>query len=309
MKSKLYYHKKLLYLYLIILITNLIFISSHEDNLTCQNLSTVFHKNSSEIISLISKNFNSLKVHSHLCIDALVKFCKIPVLDYYLDQLRKNSILYKDNLDVSLDTIFTKINEVYNKRRFIESDYQDVIPSSRWAQSLDEIFIEIKFAHKYDSPGCLEIKNLKVEVKEKSVSLLGYCVLGDIPLKMNYYIETFDKINPKESRHFASAIGKYQFNLKKQMNNTYWKQLLDDKMKPPNNMKMWFEMKEKYRAQLSKYEEDYNDNGFIKYLTSLGEDEDKEKDNDNDDNIDKDIKEKKKKKKKKKKKNKKNTDL
>ena len=289
-----------LYLYLIILISNIVFISSIETNITCENLTTVFHKNSSEIISLISKNFNYLKVQSHSCIDALVKFCKIPVLNYYLNQLSKAGIQYKENLEISLNTMFTQINDVDNKHKFAPGDYQDVIPASRWAQNLDEIFIEIKFAHKYDSPGCLEIKNLKVEIKEKSVKLVGYCVLGDIPIKMNYYIETYEKINPKESRHFVSSVGRYQFNLKKKKSNTYWKQLLDNKMTIPVNMKIWFEMKEKYQDQLSKYEGD-DDNDFIKSL--IGEDTtDKDKDKD------KNTKEKKKKKKKKKK-TKKSTDL
>ena len=299
MKSKIYQNRTL-YLYLLILLSNIVFISSLEENLTCENLTTVFHKNSSEIISLVSKNFNNLKVQSHSCIDALVKFCKIPVLNYYLKQLSKTGIQYKENLEISLNTMFTQINDVDNKHKFAPGDYQDVIPASRWAQNLDEIFIEIKFAHKYDSPGCLEIKNLKVEIKEKSVKLVGYCVLGDIPIKMNYYIETYEKINPKESRHFVSSVGRYQFNLKKKKSNTYWKQLLDNKMTIPVNMKIWFEMKEKYQDQLSKYEGD-DDNDFIKSL--IGEDTtDKDKDKD------KNTKEKKKKKKKKKK-TKKSTDL
>ena len=299
MKSKLGYRNKSLYL--LILISNLVFIYSLEENLTCQNLSTIFYKNSSEIISAISTNFNSLKVQSHSCIDALVKFCKIPVLNYYLNQLSKSGIQYKENLEISLNTMFTQINDVDNKHKYAPGDYQDVIPASRWAQNLDEVFIEIKFAHKYDSPGCLEIKNLKVEIKEKSVKLVGYCVLGDVPIKMNYYIETYEKINPKESRHFVSSVGRYQFNLKKKKANNYWKQLLDSKMSVPVNMKIWFEMKEKYQDQIAKFEVDEDDD-FLKAMIETAENKDKDKDKD------KDIKETKKKKKKKKK-NKKSSDL
>jgi hypothetical protein len=51
---------------------------------------------------------------------------------------------------------------------------------------MDEVFIEVKFAHRHDSPGCLEMKNLKVELKERSVKLIGYCVLGDVPIKMDF---------------------------------------------------------------------------------------------------------------------------
>ena len=100
---------------------------------------------------------------------------------------------------------------------------------------------------------------MNVELKEKSVQLIGYCVLGDVPIKMNYYIETFDKINTIQSKHFVSSVGRYQFNLKKKKSDNYWKQLLNDKMKIPPNMRVLFEMKEKYQDQLSKYELDEND--------------------------------------------------
>ena len=64
--------------------------------------------------------------------------------------------------------MLTQINDVYNKHKYTSNDYQEIFPASKWAQSLDEIFIEIKFAYRHDSPGCLEIKNLNVELKEKS---------------------------------------------------------------------------------------------------------------------------------------------
>ena len=288
-----------LLLNLFFLINNFIFVISLEESLTCQNLSQVFPRNNSEIISLISKNFDSLTSHSHSCIDSLVKYCKIPVLDYYLNELSKRGLHYKENLEISLNTMLTQINDVHNKHKYTQDDYQDVFPASRWAQSLDEIFIEIKYAHKYDSPGCLEIKDLKIEIKEKSVKLVGYCFLGDIPIRMNYYIETYDKINVKESKHFVSSVGRYQFNLKKKKSNNYWRKLLADKMSIPTNMRIWFEMKEKYQDQLSKYELEENDE-ILQAMIETAENKDKKK---------KEKKEKKNKKKKSKKKAKNNSDL
>ena len=72
-----------------------------------------------------------------------------------------------------------------------------------------------------------------------------YYVLGEVPIKMNYYIETYDKIDVKSNKLFVSSVGRYQFNLKIKKSNNYWKQILNDKMKVPNNMRVWFEMKEK----------------------------------------------------------------
>jgi hypothetical protein len=287
-----------LIIFIFLLIINLVKISSLELNLNCQNLSQIISKDNSELISLIKSNFDSLKNQSHSCIDTLVKYVKIPVLDFYLNELSRRGLQYKENLEISLNTMFTQINDVYNKHKYSEKDYQDVFPASKWAQSLDEIFIEVKFAHRHDSPGCLEMKNLKVEIKDKSVKLVGYCVLGDVPIKMNYYIETYDKINVKDSNHFVSSVGRYQFNLKKKKSNNYWKQLLDDKMTIPTNMRVWFEMKEKYQDQLSKFENEDKDE-VLQTMIDVAENRDKKKEK----------KEKKNKKKKNKKSKKKTTDL
>lgn len=265
-------------------------------NLTCENFTQVIAKNTPEIISLITSNINTLLDKSHSCIDTLMKYGKIEALDFYLNELSKRGIEYKENLEISLNTMLTQINDVYNKHKYSSNDYQEVFPASKWAQSLDEIFIEIKFAHRHDSPGCLEIKDMKVELSEKSAKLTGYCVLGDVPIKMNYYIETFDKIDTKSSKHFVSSVGRYQFNLKKKKSNSYWKQLLNDNMKIPNNMRVWFEMKEKYQDQLSKYEIDENDD-ILQAMIEAAEKNEKKK-------IKKD-----KNKKHKKKKNKKSSDL
>ena len=248
-------------------------------NLTCENFTQVISKNTPELISLITTNINSLQDKSHSCIDTLMKYGKIEVLDFYLNELSKRGKEYKENLEISLNTMLTQINDVYNKHKYSSNDYQEVFPASKWAQSLDEIFIEVKFAHRHDSPGCLEIKDLKVELKEKSVKLIGYCVLGEVPIKMNYYIETFDKIDTKISKHFVSSVGRYQFNLKKKKTNNYWKQLLNDKMKIPNNMRVWFEMKEKYQEQLEKYENDEFDESIKEMMETIEQEEKNKKKN------------------------------
>jgi hypothetical protein len=247
----------------------------------------------------MKSNITQFKSQSHSCIDTLIKYAKIPVLDFYLNELCTMGVEYKENLEISLNTILTQINDVYNKHKYSEAQYQTVFPASKWAQSMDEVFIEVKFAHRHDSPGCLEMKNLKVELKERSVKLIGYCVLGDVPIKMDFDIKLWNKINVKESKHFESSVGRYQFNLMKKKKDSYWKKLLDEKTSIPTNMRVWFEMKEKYQEQLDKYESEENDDSMKEIMEAIEEAEKK-----------KDKKNKtKSKKKKKKKKSKTNSDL
>ena len=245
------------------------------ENITCSNLTKIISKSTNDLISIIKSDISKFEHESHSCIDTLIKFGKIPVLDFYLNELCKLGIEYKENLEISLNTVLTQINDVYNKHKYSESQYQTVFPASKWAQSMDEVFIEVKFAHRHDSPGCLEMKNLKVELKERSVRLVGYCVLGDVPIKMNYAVKLWDKINVKESKYFESSVGRYQFNLKKNKTDKYWKKLLDEKMTIPTNMRVWFEMKEKYQDQIEKFENEENDDNLKEIMETIEQEEKK----------------------------------
>lgn len=249
-------------------------------NYTCENLTKLISRSNHDLISLMKTNITQFKSKSHSCIDTLIKYAKIPVLDFYLNELCNMGVEYKENLEISLNTILTQINDVYNKHKYSETQYQTVFPASKWAQSMDEVFIEVKFAHRHDSPGCLEMKNLKVELKERSVRLIGYCVLGDVPIKMDFDIKLWNKINVKESKHFESSVGRYQFNLVKKKKDNYWKKLMDEKMTIPSNMRVWFEMKEKYQEQLEKYENDEFDESIKEMMESI-EQEEKKKDKKN----------------------------
>ncbi len=77
-------------------------------------------------------------------------------------------------------------------------------------------------------------------------------------------------------------------------------------MKVPNNMRVWFEMKEKYQAELSKYEIDENDD-ILQAMVEAAEKNEKKRNKK--EKKDKKDKKEKKDKKTKKKKNKKSSDL
>ena len=272
-----------LILYLFIIPSSLNLTPSYQDYAqkvyTCENLTKIVSKSNHDLISFMKSNITQFKSQSHSCIDTLIKYAKIPVLDFYLNELCNMGVEYKENLEISLNTILTQINDVYNKHKYSETQYQTVFPASKWAQSMDEVFIEVKFAHRHDSPGCLEMKNLKVELKERSVKLIGYCVLGDVPIKMDFDIKLWNKINVKESKHFESSVGRYQFNLVKKKKDNYWKKLMDEKLTIPTNMRVWFEMKEKYQEQLEKYENDEFDESIKEMMETIEQEEKNKKKN------------------------------
>ena len=221
---------------------------------TCTELKDLLHKSYSEIILYITKNIETLKEKQQSCIDILIKNGKLEELDYYLNELAKKGVDYRENLSLSINTMKRALDEINNKHRFEKKQYQIVSPAFKWAQSLDDIFIEIKFAHRHDSPGCLEIKDMNVDIKNDSVKFEGYCVLGDVPIKIDFKIDTYKALNVSECTHGASSVGRYQITLKKG-EKSFWKKLLKEDSPIPPNMRIWFEMKEKYQEELKEYEE------------------------------------------------------
>ena len=180
--------RKLIFLILILIISVKSYPFTSD---TCTELKDLLHKSYSEIILYITKNIETLKEKQQSCIDILIKNGKLEELDYYLNELAKKGVDYRENLSLSINTMKRALDEINNKHRFEKKQYQIVSPAFKWAQSLEDIFIEIKFAHRHDSPGCLEIKDMNVDIKNDSVKFEGYCVLGDVPIKIDFKIDTF----------------------------------------------------------------------------------------------------------------------
>ena len=233
--------------------------SAHENSEYCKELKNIIYSPYTESILYITKNIEILSEKSQSCIDILVKNGKLEELDYYLNELAKKGIKYRENLSLSVNTMKKQLEEIHNKHRFEVKEYQKMSPSFRWAQSLDNIYIEIKYSNRHDSPGCLEIKDMNIDIKNDSLTFEGYCVLADVPIKIDFHIETYQGINVIECSHGEGSVGRYQIRLRKK-ERSYWKKLLKDEFPVPNNMRIWIEMKEKYEQELKEYEKNEEEN-------------------------------------------------
>ncbi len=171
---------------------------------------------------------------------------------------------FRESLSVAINNIQKRLEDIHNKYRFDESDFQRVAPAFQWAQSMNHVFLEIKFAHRHDSPGCLEVKNQEVDIFGNLVIFKAYCVLGDVPIKFELKLELFIDVAPEESTHGSGSVGRYHITLKKKEGGMYWDNLLSSNMDKPYNMKVWFEMREKYIDQIQQYIDDDEEEEFKK---------------------------------------------
>ena len=238
--------------------------------LSCDELYSVIFKNLNRITDYIDENIYYLKQKYPECIELLVNNGRLEALDYYLDELDKRRIEYRKDLAKSINHIKKELEQVNIKYRFQRVTYKNIFPASQWAQSLDNIFIEIKFAHRHDSPGCLEVEDKKIDLKEDSLSFTGTCSLGDDHIRIEYNVNFAKKINVALSTNELGAVGRYRFTLKK-AERGFWEKLLKDGEEMHSNMRIWYEMKEKYQDELMGYEKDEDEDNDNK---------EKEKEND-----------------------------
>ena len=255
------------FFFIISILFNISFCENSDEN--CNEFIEYFSEKEEDLAKYISNKIHKLKNKSQQCIDILVKNGKLLALDFYLTELGKRGVSYRENLEMSINTLKKALDDIHNKHRFDQIQYQTVFPAFQWAQSLNEIFLEIKFAHRHDSPGCLEIKDLSVKFGSNSVDLIGYCVLGDVPIKIDFHIKTWAEISKENSTNGFGSVGRYQITLKKKEAGKYWNRLLPEGQSITNNRRVWFEMKEKFEESLKEFEKDDDDEEFNKELEEM----------------------------------------
>ena len=226
-------------------------IISNKYSTTCDDIILQSKNNENELLSSISKNMMDIKNDSN-CLEKLITKGLYTAAQYLVEELSKRQIKFKDQLKTANYNISKKLKELYNDFRFEEKDYITASPAFQWAQNSDSIFIEIKYAHRFDAPGCLDVKKEKVNIEENLLSFIAYCVQGDTPIKFDLNIDLFDKVDQSLSHYNSNSVGRYQITLKKK-EVSYWKSLLNDKAESPQNMRMWIEMREKYIEDIQKY--------------------------------------------------------
>ena len=231
-------------------------ISKTKSNLCEEYISN--SQNETDLINKIETNFEKIKNTSLNCIESLLRTSNYKTLEKYVKLLNSNGIRFRENLSNTINSLQKKLEEIMNKYKFNENDYQIVSPAFQWAQSLSTIFIEVKFAHRHDSPGCIEINNLNIEINGNNVRLIAYCISTDIPIKFDLNLNCLFDFDKEKSSFSSGSVGRYQLNLKKK-EVKYWERLLFDPKESFINMKIWYEMRNKYLEELKDYEKIEND--------------------------------------------------
>lgn len=72
-------------------------------------------------------------------------------------------------------------------------------PALRWAQNTNQVFIEVKFATRFDSPACLDIFDSVIRVdKNQRLFLQAMCRNDKKLLKYELSLDLLNKVQPFE---------------------------------------------------------------------------------------------------------------
>ena len=213
----------------------------------------------------IKKYFSQMKDDSQYCIEHLLKTSNYNALEAYVTKLNDAGIKFRETLSNSINSIEKQLKDIYNKYKYTKNEYQKVIPAVQWAQNMSDIFLEVKFSHRHDSPGCLEVNNLNITIYNNTIFMSSDCVLGEIPIFFELNFSCLYEFDNNMSSFEPGSVGRYQLRIKKK-ENKYWDRLLLDENDTPSNLRVWFEMKNKYDEQIRKYEKnreiDDNDKSY-----------------------------------------------
>ncbi|CBZ51203.1 conserved hypothetical protein [Neospora caninum Liverpool] len=140
-----------------------------------------------------------------------------------------------------------------------------VPPAFQWAQSPVEVFLNIKFAYRWSSPGALSVVDPLFASDTQSFAFSGVGTHSGIKKKYSLSLALFDEIIPEATRWSFASVGKVVVTLQKKKMGV-WDRLTEDKAKI-SNMNVWWDMKEKVQRDLDDFQ---RGNYTSRYLATEG---------------------------------------
>ena len=120
-----------------------------------------------------------------------------------------------------------------------------ISPAFQWAQSRDYILINVKFAHKLDTPATLGVESKGgADINERSLVFEAASKTKNKRFRLDLKLSR--AVVPEESEWSMAAVGRATISLKKKHPETAWLRLLDSSQVPPQNMHTWWEMREQH---------------------------------------------------------------
>lgn len=124
---------------------------------------------------------------------------------------------------------------------------------------MKDVFLRVKFATRFDSPGCLDISELEHELTEKQVRVSALCRNDKKLLRYRLELPLNNAINVERSNVEVESVGRLLIKLEK-ATEAYWTVLLPIEFQRPKNLGLSWEMQGRYDEELkSRFPDEFNE--------------------------------------------------
>mmetsp|Transcript_25663 Transcript_25663/g.28491 ORF Transcript_25663/g.28491 Transcript_25663/m.28491 type:complete len:255 (+) Transcript_25663:101-865(+) len=198
-----------------------------------------------EALDSIMKGFGSGKQFTDTCLQILINKNFFSPLEYLI-----HNVYHEENendIIPILRRFFSKVREQQDLILSIANGKKELItvgPAFQWAQDMDTIALQVKFAHRLDSPSCIDIYDQNVTITESNITVYSMCKKHDGVIKFSMNHELYELIDPLKSSYEFQSGGRLYINMTKQETNKRWRRLLRSDQSP-NNMRVWYEQLER----------------------------------------------------------------
>ncbi|VTZ67253.1 HSP20-like chaperone, putative [Plasmodium chabaudi chabaudi] len=269
--------------------------------LLCKNvLSKLNFQNEELAIAFFESNKGHIVTKEEI-VDGIEKSW-FEVTNYLINESIKQGNDFSNDIKIAVNEMKQKLDKLLTASYSIKK-IDTINASFQWAQSPEYIFLNIKFSHRWSSPGALKVKDEQI-VAEKNKFFFSAYSNDPNTVKKKYVvdIDLLHDIIDSETKYNFASVGKVVITLKK-AEKKIWNRLLLSKEKNPN-LQVWWDMKEKYNKSVLEFlkeeeqkrkdekteKENEDDNSEDYVLYDQAEIEDNEKDNKTEkDMIDEDL--------------------
>eukprot|EP00944_MAST-04C_sp_MAST-4C-sp1_P000422 g422.t1 len=150
-----------------------------------------------------------------------------------------------------------ELQTVANLVRTLAQPSSKISPAFEWAESNEFIYLNVKFAHKLDTPATLGVKKQKLTFTETSLYFEAFAERTGKQFILD--LTLFGQILPEVTSFSMSSVGRCTITMRKRIAIPWEGNLLakpDSTLKAsnsrPRNMHVWWSMQEKYNDELEK---------------------------------------------------------
>ena len=157
-------------------------------------------------------------------------------LDNYLESLNKEKINFIDILSSNIINKINIIKKISEKLSVISrTNFRVISPAFNWRETELELFLEIFFSHRVNSPSCgeLDYENITILNNNMTFHFEGNCTMGDDELFFNLTLNLFKKVD--RIRKIERSRKQILITLVKEK-YSYWNRLLNTDEENPDNM-------------------------------------------------------------------------